>query len=225
MIHLIWDLDGTLIDSSTEILYCLELAINNSDLDLSKQARPFIIGPTIDVILKEAFPDDYITEDILRQVVSNFRKKYDNSEFNMTKPFIGVERILENTQSFIHHIITNKPELPTMRILQKLGWTAYINTVNTPYLNYLISGKKHIITKSVLFSNLIINYDQRCLFIGIGDMKSDCIAANDNNIQSIGVLWGSGTREELSDYCNFVFDNPHDLHDFLKSMVVSALET
>jgi phosphoglycolate phosphatase len=223
MFHLIWDLDGTLIDSSREIIACLELAIKNSDLELSKQIRPFIIGPTIDTILREAFPFEYLTDHILQQVISNFRAIYDNSGFEMTKPFPGIEAIVRNNQSFMHHIVTNKPDMPTRQILKKFGWTMYITTVSTPYTGVVDSDKKHLRSKSELFSDLIRNYGSHSLFIGIGDMKSDCIAAKDNNIRSIGVLWGAGTREELSNCCDYLFDNTKQLCDFLHTNLFSEI--
>jgi phosphoglycolate phosphatase-like HAD superfamily hydrolase len=120
VLHIIWDLDGTLIDSSTEIVACLEFAIKKSGLELSRQISPFVIGPTIDVILKKAFPLNCLTLDILKQIISNFRSIYDGSEFEMTKPFSGVEAIVKDNHSFMHHFVTNKPDIPTKRILQKL---------------------------------------------------------------------------------------------------------
>jgi phosphoglycolate phosphatase len=215
MLHLIWDFDGTLVDSSKEIIACLEFAVKKSGLELSKQIRPFIIGPTIDIILKESFPHHYLTADILKQVVQNFRSIYDESEFEMTKPFPGIEAIIKDNQTFVHHIVTNKPDMPTMRILEKLGWNMYIATVSTPY------GKEQLKSKSELFLDVASKYDKYSSFIGIGDMKSDCIAAKDNNIKSIGVLWGTGTREELSDYCDYLVDNTKQLYDFLHKMVDS----
>jgi phosphoglycolate phosphatase len=215
MLHLIWDLDGTLIDSSKEIITCLELAIKESGLDLSRQTGPFIIGPTIDFILREAFPPEYLTDSILKQVISKYRKIYDNSEFAMTKPFSNIEKIVKDNKSFMHHIITNKPDIPTKRILEKLCWTMYITTVNTPYTGIITTERKKLKSKSELFFDIISKYDKKSLFIGIGDMKSDCMAAKDNNIRSIGVLWGTGTREELSDCCDYLFDDPEQLYNFL----------
>jgi len=46
-------------------------------------------------------------------------------------------------------------------------------------------------------------------------MKADCLAAKDNDITAVGVLWGSGTIEELSDCCDYIFEDTKQLHDFL----------
>jgi phosphoglycolate phosphatase len=215
MLHLIWDLDGTLIDSSKEIIACLELAVRNSGIELSRQISPFVVGPTIDIILKKAFPAGYLAEDVLKQAIMNFRAIYDNSKFEMTKPFLGIETIIKANHLFVHHVITNKPDKPTSRILQKLGWTTYITSVNTPYTEGNVSFEKSLRSKDELFSDVIKKYDGHSLFIGIGDMAIDCIAARANNIKSLGVLWGTGTREELSKCCDSLFDDTKQLCDYL----------
>ena len=215
MIHIIWDLDGTLIDSGKELNQCLELAVKKSGLDIKKQIKPFVIGPTIDKILKESFSLELLTDEILKKTIISFREIYDNSDFNYTKPYIGIEEIISDKINFYHHIVTNKPDMPTNRILSKLKWSEYIKTVKTPYSNMNLTNNKQQ-SKTILFSELIA--ESKCdssMFIGIGDMKSDCIAAKENNIVSVGVLWGSGTREELSDCCDYIFEDTKQLRDFL----------
>jgi len=215
MINIIWDLDGTLIDSGKEINQCLGLAVKNAGLDLSKQIKPFIIGPTIDKIIKESFPLELLTDEILKNTIISFREIYDNSDFNFTKPYIGIEEIILDKTNFYHHLVTNKPDMPTNRILNKFKWSDYITSIRTPYSN-MNSLDKKLQSKTELFSELIIETGADVSsFIGIGDMRSDCTAARGNNITAVGVLWGSGTREELFDYCDFLFEDPKQLRDYL----------
>ena len=211
--HIIWDLDGTLIDSAYDIKYCLELALMDSGVDLSKQIKPIIVGPTIDIIIKESFLSESLNDDIIMKIVTSFREIYDNSDFEHTKPFHGIEKIIQNSD-FVHHIVTNKPDIPTKRILNKLDWSKYITSVRTPYSNTNNSCRKQ--SKSELFSEVIIEYGSDATsFVSIGDMKNDCIAARENNITAIGVLWGSGTREELEHNCDFLVENTDQLKKYL----------
>ena len=219
MVNIIWDLDGTLIDSSKEIMQSLELAINNSGLDLSKQIKPFIIGPTIDVIVKEAFPPETVTEDTLKMVIKSFREIYDYSDFRHTKSYSGLDSIISDVKNFIHHIVTNKPDMPAKRIIEKLKWTDYITSIQTPYSKlHNMNNEKQ--SKSDIMAEIIKKSDtNRSSFIGIGDMKADCIAAKSNNIKAIGVLWGTGTREELIDCCDYVSENAKQLSDYLYASI------
>jgi len=205
--HLIWDLDGTLIDSQAEILHTLELALRDSSLNITEQIKPIRTGPPLELMLKESFSADIITEEKLAEILSHFRKHYDSSGFEMTKAFEGIDPIIFDTDNFTHHIVTNKPNYASTLIIKKLGWSDKISSLRTP------SQKK---SKSEFFAEIIAEFGNKAsVFAGIGDMKTDCIAAKNNNIISIGVLWGSGTREELQDYCDELFYNAKQLNNFL----------
>jgi phosphoglycolate phosphatase len=207
-------LDGTLIDSQKEILYHLELALKDSSLNIADRIKPIRTGPPIDVMLKEAFPADILTDDKITEILSHFRERYDASDFTMTKPYDGIDKIISDTSNFIHHIVTNKPQNASQSILNKLGWADKISSLKTPAVH--ISKRK---SKTELFSELISESGAKApSFIGIGDMNTDCLAAKNNNIMAVGVLWGSGTREELSGCCDYLFEDGKQLHDFLYDM-------
>jgi phosphoglycolate phosphatase len=211
LLNLIWDLDGTLIDSQKEILYHLELALKKSSLNMADNIKPIKIGPPIDVMLKESFPAETLTEEKLNEVISRYRETYNNSGFTMTGPFNGIEEIISDKINLAHHVVTNKPYLASRRIIEKMGWADKIKTLKTQSEH--TEQRK---SKYELFAELITELgEDRSSFVGIGDMKSDCLAARDNNITVVGVLWGSGTREELSDCCDYLFEDTKQLHDFL----------
>lgn len=208
-VNLIWDLDGTLIDSKAEVLECLKKAINASGVDEKDAMSTLRVGPTIDVMLNNAFSTKIVTEKVKSEIIKNFRLIYDNSDFSKTFLFSGIKNILQN-ENFIHHIVTNKPDLPTKRILQKLEISQYFKTVITPY-TFQKNATVQKQTKTELFT-LIKNQHQGESFIGIGDMASDCIAAVNSGIIAFGVLWGEGKEQELqSAGCTALFNNSEKL--------------
>lgn len=193
MLHLIWDLDGTLIDSEKEIVKTIKSALTDVKIDLSKMIRPFRIGPTVEQVLKNSF-DACLTEDNLKDIVSAFRKRYDNGDFLYTLPFIGIDDIINDTNNYTHYIITNKPNIPSKKIIDKLGWKNKISVILTP--DILGTEKK---TKEQLFNYLLTSEKLNTEYsYGIGDMAGDCSAARSTGIKAIGVLWGTGTKEELT---------------------------
>jgi len=211
MKHIIWDLDGTLIDSQAEILYNLNLALQDASLDIRDQVKPIRIGPPLDIILKESFSAETLTVEKINEVVCNYRRRYDNSGFKMTDPFDGIEEIISDSGNFVHCIVTNKPNPAAERIIEKLGWTGKIASLKAQSAH--IERRR---SKTDLFAELIAESGgDRSSFIGIGDVKTDCIAAKNNNIAAVGVLWGSGTREEMADCCDYIFENTAQLRDFL----------
>jgi phosphoglycolate phosphatase len=214
MLHIIWDLDGTLIDSGKEISRHVRRAVEQAGFDPARMENPFAMGPTIYQIIRSAFSEDEMDEVALNKTVSLFRSGYDNSGFEETRPFPGIEEIISDNSNFTHHIVTNKPDNPTKKILEKLHWSGYIASVITPYTKLSADGKRR--SKAELFADVIAEFGgDKSQYIGIGDMITDCVAAKENSITAAGVLWGAGAREELQSCCDYIFENIKQLYEFL----------
>lgn len=212
-LHIIWDLDGTLIDSAPEIKDVLDKSVKEAGFSEIEPVAPFRSGPPLDKVLEYMY-GDRLSEKNIMQIVFAFRKNYDSCGFNNTPGFVGIENILSD-QLFIHHIVTNKPDLATGRIIEKLGWKQYFVSIVTPY-SYIKSADDKRKTKTELFALCMSDYpDEK--FVGIGDMETDAKAAIENNIPAIGVLWGTGTREELEKSgCTYIAETVEDLRIILK---------
>lgn len=214
MLNLIWDLDGTLINSEDEVYDSIVKAIADNGLDAKKAVSPLRVGPTIDVLLRTSFSEDYMTEEKLAGVIKSFRKIYDNSDFDKTPAFDGIREIIENN-NFNHYVLTNKPDFPSRRILRKLGFDSFVKRLVTPYT----FGAEKKLAKPELFKRLIEEekLDVNLTF-GIGDMQTDEKAAHSAEIKALGVLWGTGTKEELSG-CDEVFGSVAELKEFLEKSI------
>lgn len=214
MLNLIWDLDGTLINSEDEVYDSIVKAIADNGLDAKKAMSPLRVGPTIDVLLRTSFSEDYMTEEKLAGVIKSFRKIYDNSDFDKTPAFDGIREIIENNK-FNHYVLTNKPDFPSKRILRKLGFDSFVKRLVTPYT----FGTEKKLAKTELFKRLIEEekLDVNLTF-GIGDMQTDEKAAHSAGIKALGVLWGTGTKEELSG-CDEVFGSVAELKEFLEKSI------
>ncbi|MCL2219621.1 MAG: HAD family hydrolase [Chitinispirillia bacterium] len=211
MLNIIWDLDGTLADSAADILDYLDLSLKEASVNVDDKIKPVRIGPPIDIMLKEAFPPGMLTEEKIAEVVANYRRLYDNSGFPATVPFDGIEEIISDSVNFTHYIITNKPNPASERIVRKLGWDKKIASLTAQYPR--VEQRK---SKAELFAGLIAGVGgDKSSFAGIGDVKGDCLAAKSNGITAIGVLWGAGTKEELADCSDYMFEDVGALHEFL----------
>ncbi len=214
ILHIIWDLDGTLIDSELEALVALKKSLYEAGFSVTDTQIHFRPGPTIDEIIENIFPNDFLNIQKKNEIINRYRKNYDNSGFDNIKPFDGIENILNNNQ-FVHHIVTNKPDMPTKGILKKLEWDKYFTSVVTPY-SFMNDSNDKRKSKTELFRSCIANYPKE-KFVGIGDMETDAKAALDNNIPAIGVLWGTGTREELEKSgCTYISNSICNLYEHLK---------
>ena len=216
-LHIIWDLDGTLINSEKEVLDVLKKSVREVGLSEKNQKSPFRIGPPIDVILDDAFGKNALSVQKKAEVIAAFRKNYDNCGFNNTPAFDGIEGILKD-ERFVHHIVTNKPDMATNRIIEKLGWKDFFVSVITPY-SFIKSSDDRRKTKAELFAICMADCPNG-KFVGVGDMATDAKAALENNIPAIGVLWGAGTRAELESCgCAHIADTVEKLKLILEDNV------
>ena len=213
-LHIIWDLDGTLIDSEQESLTALIKSVRAAGVSETKQKAPFRVGPTIDKIIENAFGENEIAIEKKMEIIALFRKNYDNCGFNNTPAFDGIQAILADRR-FVHHIVTNKPDLATNRILEKLRLKDYFASVITPY-SFMKSSDDKRKSKTELFALCMKDFPNES-FVGVGDMDTDAKAAIANNIPAIGVLWGTGTRPELETCsCAHIAQTVGELYEILK---------
>ena len=210
-IHIIWDLDGTLVNSSPEIVKHLERAVEKANISPSLKEKEFRVGPPLDQMILEAYPK--ISPEKIEEITIYYRTSYDHSDFAKTLPFEGIEGVLKSIAqtAIVNHIVTNKPNFPTQRILEKLGWISHFKTVKTPYVKGETLIKKKDLMKEIL-DEFSLNPQN---VISIGDTATDAVAAKANTIRTVGVLWGTGTTEELCPVCDELVNQPNQIISLL----------
>ena len=207
--HIIWDLDGTLVDSETEIVQHLYKSIEKAGIKPYQKKADFKIGPPIDIVIRNAY--NSVSDTQLKQIIQDFRLSYDNCGFKITQAYQGILKLLQELQGIKHHIVTNKPSLATTNLVAKLNWQNKFASISSPYM----IGNKYS-TKQELMNNVLkeFNIDISCI-IAIGDSASDASAAQLNSIYAIGVTWGSGLIEELEPVCNTIVSTIDELRQTL----------
>lgn len=118
---LVFDLDGTLIDSAPDII----VAVNRTLLLHGKKSlSDEIIISHIGEGLKKLIADLFLEEDLdpgdIIELEMEFLRIYEEEMLHRTQVFEGVENFLENYPGPIS-IITNKNERPAKAILKHLG--------------------------------------------------------------------------------------------------------
>lgn len=213
-LHLIWDMDGTLVDSAPEILATIQKSLQIINLSVDNASSPLRIGPPLPIVLRNSFQEEVLSDKQIDVVIRDFRKIYDSSDFEDTKPFEGIDEIIKS-DAFVHHVITNKPDFATRRIIEKKGWNQFVSDVLSP--NTLINELGRQMNKQELFKHFKAN-NPELKVVGIGDMAGDADCAHAAGIPAIGVLWGTGTKEELEQAgCAAIVSNAKELTDLLKT--------
>jgi len=192
--NFIFDLDGTLVDSSAEILMCLEKAFNECNVKFDKaKLTSDIMGPSLAEIVKLVIPT-LNDSDVIQNIVIKYRALYDNDPDDKTQLYEGIIEWLSylksNKKKFF--IATNKPKIPTMRLVQKLN----IDFFNDIYTTDKYDCKK--LTKYQMIKEIISKHSLvKEKTIMVGDILSDIDAAHKAGIQTIGALWGYSDNKNL----------------------------
>lgn len=207
------DLDGTIIDSSNQILFCIDKAFKKVGYKIDKnKLTSNIIGPPIKEIIALLAPELY-DENIINSIIKNFRQLYDNEENDISELYVGLYdflRELKYKQKKLF-IATLKPSKPTKRIIDQFK----LNMFDDIYTIDIFDRK---ITKKEMIIDIIQKFNlKKNETVMIGDSISDMLAAQEVNIFGIGVLWGYCSDEiGLKNNSNKVVSNIKELKECLK---------
>lgn len=186
--NIIFDLDGTIVDSSRDVLYCLRKAYNTIPIYYGIQIKKHHIGLPLNDIISQITPD--ISESHKSIVVKEFRNLYDTSTFPRSTLYPGALELLQRLKLRGSKIFisTNRASFSTTRILTKFN------------INFFdgITTSTHYKSKTDMIGYLVLTHDlDQSNTIMIGDDAQDIIAAHDNSIKSIAVLNGYGNTKKL----------------------------
>jgi len=184
--NIIFDLDGTLIDSSASILAGFDHAFNALRIKSQRALTPDLIGPPLMHTLSMLSGSEDVT--LLNALAAEFKEHYDNEGYKQTVVFPGVEEMLDAMarQGLTMYIATNKRLHPTLRILQHLDWAKYFAKVFAlDFYTPALASKKLMITRIMADEGIT---SASALYIG--DRYEDGVAADDNAMEFALVTWG-----------------------------------
>ncbi len=208
MRNYIFDLDGTLINSSGEVLACFKKAFERAGypVDLNR-LNSDVIGPPLKEIIKLIAPE-LKNEDIITSVMEHFRAIYDYDENDISFLYDGIYDFLlrlknEGKNLFI---ATFKPHIPTMRIVKKFKLDMFQDI-------YTIDKTGYRQTKEEMITDILSSYNlKKSETVMIGDAASDVIAAKRAGVTAVGVLWGYGSdKTDLKLNSDFIVEKVKEL--------------
>jgi 2-phosphoglycolate phosphatase len=187
---LIFDLDGTLIDSKKDIAVSLNAALEQEGFaPLSEKTVQDLVGRGAQRLVMEALGNP--TGEQLGRVFLNFWNHYDAHCLDRTSLYPGVREFLESCTDIPMAVVTNKPELFSRKILQGLGVASRFR--------WLIGGDTLGVQKpdprvlDPIFAEL--GGKPEALIVGDSEIDIDC--GRDAGLWTCAVTYGFRGREEL----------------------------
>ena len=193
---LIFDLDGTLINSKKGILEGYRHALEKMGVQTydPRLLLTFLGPPLYDNFRKHFFPDDSSSV----EMAANYYKEYMRNKGKLEVELIpGVREMIqvlfENKYSIT--LATSKVQEFADGFLEQFHIHQYFSFVVGANPDGTCATKKELIGK------VLENFStfKKSEFVMIGDREHDMIGARENGIDSIGVLYGYGNEKELKD--------------------------
>ena len=211
--ELVFDLDGTLIDSAPDLHACINRLLDSEGrrlLELPELTR--MVGDGVPALVRRAYEATGGLPNDIEACVQRYLGLYGAALADKTVPYPGVAETLELLQEAGHRmaVCTNKPHGPTMEILEALGLSRFFLAVaggdslpvRKPDPGHLLGTLK-----------MLDSGPDRAVMIG--DSLNDIRVAINAGVRSIAVSYGYRRQpvEELG--ADIVIDSFPDIPEAL----------
>ena len=217
----LFDLDGTIINSEEGITKCVQYALKAYGIDEPDRTKLLcFIGPPLEPVFREKYG---MTGEEAWQSVKKYRERFNEKGIFECCLYEHVKDVIINLKKrgYVVALASSKPEIACRRIIEHFKLTAYFDMIVGSALDGSISTKEEVLLElcrrletgngeSLKFAS-----EELCL---IGDTKYDAIGAKAVGIRCIGVSYGFGTKEELTAAgAEIVFDDIREVENYIEN--------
>lgn len=193
---ILFDLDGTIIDSKEGIFNSIKHTVNTLRLDpISEETMDKFIGPSIGSSFRRFLNMNDADADNATNI---YRSYYRDIGINQCTVYDGLAELaaILKQQGKLLGVATKKPQVFSEKIILDKGLSQYFDCICGSSLSEASTGKSHIIEMCAksLIANTEYTFDDA---VHIGDTNFDISGAREAGIESIGVLYGFGTRASI----------------------------
>ena len=188
---IIFDFDGTLVDSEITIYQCFQSITNHLAPERINYAKNILIGPPLRDTASEILGPNH--QEQLDKIVKLFIEMHDEHAIKNTQPYPGVIATLKklNSKGISMAVATNKRYAPTINLIKHFDWQEYFAFIECSDSKSQIRNKDEMI-QEILKNN---NFDKAFF---VGDTVNDGLSANLNQLPFILARYGYGRDQEWS---------------------------
>ena len=209
---LIFDLDGTLIDSKLDLIHSVNAM-------LRELKRPELASETISGYIGHGAPQlvaralgGTATEEELKHALQFFLGYYEEHKMDNTCAYPGVPETLARLTHIPMAVLTNKPERISVRILKSLGLAKYFQAIYGG--NSFESKKPHPFGANKILQEFGIAAAQALI---VGDSEVDVQTARNAGTLAAAVNYGFGVHDRAAHPADIYLDRFADLADVVRN--------
>lgn len=204
---ILFDLDGTLTDPGLGITNSIMHALKKMSIPLpERQALYQFIGPP----LMDSFHERYgLDEASCAQAVVYYRERFSVTGLFENEVYPGIHEMLGALRQAGKKLVlaTSKPELYARRILEHFDLARYFTHIVGATMDETRTAKHEVIAYALEAFGI-----DPADAVMVGDREHDVLGARKNGLACVGVLYGYGSRRELTDAgATALADSPEEL--------------
>lgn len=209
----LFDLDGTITRSDPGITESVISALERMQIPVGDPALlKRFIGPP----LYDSFREFYgLSEEDAVRAVAYYREAYTQKGIFNAPLYDGVKKLLQNlhAKGIILFLVTSKPDDMARRVIAYHGIDEYFEEVIAPGRNEKSPDKAQLIQRVIEYTGT----EDLSSMVMIGDRKFDTNGAFDMGVDSIGVLYGYGSRREFEEnHATFIVETPEEIEKLIE---------
>ena len=212
---LIFDLDGTLIDSRQDLVNSVNAALRAlGRLELPSDEIASMVGDGAPTLVRRALGDT-VDEDLLRRGLEFFLSYYRKHKLDYTRLYDGIPEALEKLQGSngrLMSVLTNKPVNPSRVIVDALGIGARFVSVYGG--NSFDTKKPDPLGLITILRETGVRPDEAVM---IGDSSVDILTGRAAGTWTCGVTYGFAPHTLVDIPGDIVVDSAHELAEALHS--------
>ncbi len=189
----IFDLDGTLLDSLNDILHVLNSTLKHFGLpEISREQAKSYIGNGARELVRLALGSE--NADRLDDILAYYKERYAQSDNELASLYDGEEDALYalKERGVKIAILTNKPHAAAMRANGIFFEKFCFDLISGQTDGIALKPAPDAVYK--ILEELRVNKEE-CLFVGDGE--ADVLTAKNAGLDCVSVLWGYRTKEQL----------------------------
>lgn len=188
----LFDLDGTLTDPGLGITNSVAYALKRYGIEVQdREALYAFIGPPLNDSFKRYYN---FSDEKAMEAIWVYREYFREKGIFENEVYDGIIQLLQKIKASGRKTVlaTSKPEEFAVRILEHFGLAEYFDVIAGASMDEK-RNKKGDVIKYALEKGGLTAEDA----VMIGDREHDVYGARENGIDTIGVLYGYGSKDEL----------------------------
>lgn len=193
--NLIFDLDGTILNTLGDISYSVNLALNSfgHKANYNSEQVKALVGSGSKQIFVRALQDKQVSEQELEEILGLYLDSYAHNHLEHSFPYEGISDLLSslNKQGYKLFCLTNKPHAIAQSVIKHFFPNIFIEVVGQ-IEGYPLKPDPTLLND--LFNKYNLIKDET---LYIGDSDIDMKTANNGGLAVVFVSWGFRIYEDV----------------------------